>query len=1143
MNKTKENYRRKSLKKTVKTGICFLFVGIYILSGPAQIVAIAQEDQIYTGVNDYELQTSQLLTEAEMESMLEELQDPYTANLEEPVVFQETVNNPVADTEVQTSTAETNTEVTEATGESSGNAEVTEANAESSGNTEEVIASEEDISEESLLIQSLAGVMDFQLLGDSPSITVAPLDPRLQIYPISTFTKGKNSGIQLLLSGNVPSTSDYGTFKSLLYTLYKDGDEIESKKTDSLSAFQYPDSGLFGSTQYKGTQNNWQQDTLIQGLSLNQLYYIQTDITYQKTVTVEVPTTGGDGTGSTGTGTGDTGSTGTGTGDTGSTGTGTGDTGSTGTGTSEPVTTIVEHTEQFQTESFSLYQVTEKDTLYSISKYYGISINVLRNDNNLKSKNPGTGSILFLRDPKADVSSPLSTSMSEEERRRLSLAMERKGVEYAKTGENSNGYIDLATGNIMYSFTDFELTEYDGVQFSRTYNATQGLPTGYYGKQMSSLLDMSATSLADGTMIVRTADGGILEFHKDAGAGTTYTSLKKGYTLTVTAQGFRMTTQDLKYYDFNEEGMLLDYGNKKHQQASIQYSATGQLQSVTTLGGRKISFLLDEYERIKTLVEPDNATINYSYDENGYLVGVTNERNYATQYHYDTNGLLKDVTNPIGVVVVSLGYDSSRRVVLFQNGEKQTSTLEYGDHKTILTDANGNKTTYIYNDEWLHTQILYPDGKSISRKLIETGQIAEETDKEGKINKYEYDANYMLNKITLPSLLTLQYKYDNNENLLEETNENGNTTRYEYNSGNNVIKITSSDNEITTKEYDGLGRLIKDTNPNGDTTLYEYNGNSTEITKMTDPKGNITTYTYDACGRNISVLVGTKLSRYEYAPNGLLLATVNSEGVREEYSYDAADKSIGVKDPNGNTVGIQYDKSGRITQIISGDGSTVKYQYDANGNRISETNEKGEITYYSYNENDDVVGETKPNGAKTTYERDALGRVTKETDEDGDTITYVYHATLDKVIRMKDKLGRITTYEYDNIGNLLKETRPGNVVLQYTYDTQNRVLTALDEHGTITSYEYDNSGNITKETQTKGSISKVWNRTYDGNNNLLTEKDPAGNVTTYSYDGSNRLLSVTDARGYSSTYVYDELGQVFFAIPKCNNVQRKSVTP
>ena len=125
---------------------------------------------------------------------------------------------------------------------------------------------------------------------------------------------------------------------------------------------------------------------------------------------------------------------------------------------------------------------------------------------------------------------------------------------------------------------------------------------------------MAVISLPDETILVRMADGGIVEFKKNPDTQT-YACLKKGYTLTVSEQGYKMTTQDFRYFDFNQEGMLLAYGNKKHQQASLQYSATGKLQSLTTLGGRIIQFQLDEYERIKTLIKPDLTTINYAYNE------------------------------------------------------------------------------------------------------------------------------------------------------------------------------------------------------------------------------------------------------------------------------------------------------------------------------------------------------------------------------------------------------------------------------------------------------------------------------------------------------------------------------------------------
>ena len=75
---------RVSLRRLFKTGICVLFAVIISVSGPAQIIAVAMEDQVYEGVNEYALESETPLTEEELDSLLEELKEPYTDNLEEP---------------------------------------------------------------------------------------------------------------------------------------------------------------------------------------------------------------------------------------------------------------------------------------------------------------------------------------------------------------------------------------------------------------------------------------------------------------------------------------------------------------------------------------------------------------------------------------------------------------------------------------------------------------------------------------------------------------------------------------------------------------------------------------------------------------------------------------------------------------------------------------------------------------------------------------------------------------------------------------------------------------------------------------------------------------------------------------------------
>ena len=58
---------------------------------------------------------------------------------------------------------------------------------------------------------------------------------------------------------------------------------------------------------------------------------------------------------------------------------------------------------------------------------------------------------------------------------------------------------------------------------------------------------------------------------------------------------------------------------------------------------------------------------------------------------------------------------------------------------------------------------------------------------------------------------------------------------------------------------------------------------------------------------------------------------------------------------------------------------------------------------------------------------------------------------------------RITSYIYDNRGNRIRRTQPNGAITNYTYDTQNRLLSAVQDGAPeeTRNYTYNAAGAIT----------------------------------------------------------------------------------
>jgi YD repeat-containing protein len=58
---------------------------------------------------------------------------------------------------------------------------------------------------------------------------------------------------------------------------------------------------------------------------------------------------------------------------------------------------------------------------------------------------------------------------------------------------------------------------------------------------------------------------------------------------------------------------------------------------------------------------------------------------------------------------------------------------------SLKTDANGNKTNYVYDSAGRQTEVIAPDGSSTKSDYDQYGNLVASTDALGKVTHYEYD--------------------------------------------------------------------------------------------------------------------------------------------------------------------------------------------------------------------------------------------------------------------------------------------------------------------------------------------------------------------------------------------------------------------
>lgn len=132
-------------------------------------------------------------------------------------------------------------------------------------------------------------------------------------------------------------------------------------------------------------------------------------------------------------------------------------------------------------------------------------------------------------------------------------------------------------------------------------------------------------------------------------------------------------------------------------------------------------------------------------------------------------------------------------------------------------------------------------------------------------------------------------------------------------------------------------------------------------------------------------------------------------------------------------------------------------------------------------------------------------------------------------------------YAYDQNGNLVRRINPNGDIIEYGYDTLNRLINIYYPDGRGVSYAYDKNGNRTSMTDTSGITKYVYdihNRlvavyfpninsviyTYNKTGNIIKIEYPDHSTLAYKYNVDNKLESVTDSTGTTAYTYYTDTG-------------------
>jgi RHS repeat-associated protein len=670
--------------------------------------------------------------------------------------------------------------------------------------------------------------------------------------------------------------------------------------------------------------------------------------------------------------------------------------------------------------------------------------------------------------------------------------------------------VDVATGRVFTSQTDFFLAGRIPIQFTRAYDTSSVDYEGTLGHGWIHPYDIHLwEDREQGMVILRNEEARLVGFAAIEVGGRTFNPLEHIW-LERPAEGvYVIRGRDQLRYRFSpvpgaDNGVseaghseanalrLTSIEDRNENRATLTYE-NGRLNSIEDSVGSRIVFnymtlasgavrLADVRLVLDSIAHRTARLANYIYDAEGNLISATDRGLVPWRYSYDRHTLVRE-TNRNGLSFhFEYEGEAARARCIHTWGDggiyERWITYDPSAQMSVVRDSLGGRTTYNFNDLDLPVSIV----DSLGGKTVYTygpfGQLLSETDQAGRTTKYNYDERGNRTRVIRPDQSIREVTYDENDLPKRLVDEAGSIFEREYNERGNLIATIDPIGNRRTFDYNLGGDIIEAADPLGGVTRLEWNEQG-RLVRWVTPEGSVTRYGYDARGRLATVTdpLGNQ-THYEYNAQAWLLRIRRPDGGVRQNEYDPEGNIIRFIDGNGRQTIFRFQGLNRLAERIDGAGFKRRFIYDADERVIEIHNERGEI-YYA--------------------ERDLLGRVVREIAFDKRSWTYEYDAT-GFLLSRADSSGRISRFTRDQRGQVVRRLRPDGAENSFSYDPLGRLLEAHTPESHLT-FEYDKLGRVVSESQN----GRVIEHEYDALGQRVIRRSPSGVAVEYAYDSDGRL--------------------------------------
>ncbi|WP_308908730.1 RHS repeat-associated core domain-containing protein [Pseudomonas canadensis] len=556
------------------------------------------------------------------------------------------------------------------------------------------------------------------------------------------------------------------------------------------------------------------------------------------------------------------------------------------------------------------------------------------------------------------------------------------------------------------------------------------------------------------------------------------------------------------FKSYDEKGRLTVEQDPLGAITAYQYDEAGRL--VALFPGDDEPTTYEHDNGFVRVVRRGEAVWKYERNDQGDVTRRTDPDGNATDYSYNKRGQLTQVWLPD---------HSCHRLVWNEHGQLLEEQLPNGGikryryddlgRKISLEDEHGALTQFEWNHVGRLVQIVLPSGDTRKYTYNAYGKITSERDELGHVTRYEYaDGLHLISRRINADGTQIKYRYDNVRLLLTEIeNEVGETYRLQYHTNGLIQQETGFDGQRTAYLYDLNGNLQEKTEHGDDgsqlVTHYErdYAG---RLVRKALPDGNRVDYAYDRQGNLLSVEDGHWALAYEYDSQNRLTAEHQGWGTLR-YGYDACGQLQNLRLPDSNRVAFNHGKGGHLVTVELNGETLTSHLFKAGQEHQRQQGQL--ISHYHYDDQQRLHAHAVTQQQHTLYQRhydyDKAGNLTRLLDTHKGDHHYHYDP-LNRLTRANHSQSEQERFGHDPAGNLLMQNRPGPDIV-----AGNRLMIQGDHH-----YDYDAFGNLIRERRGKGH-QLVTDYRYDCQHRLIDVKTPNGQTASYRYDAFGRRISKT----------------------------------